>query len=467
MLETVIRNGVIVTSSGAAPGDVGISGGRIVQLGGEMTAAREIDASGHLVIPGGVDVHTHLDAPGDGFDSADDFLSGTIAAACGGTTTIVDFCQQKRGQTLHEALDGWHAKANGKAVVDYGFHIIVVDFNEAVERELGELPGEGVSSFKLFLAYKGAQMVDDRTIVRTLAQARKSGALVMVHAENGDGADFLVEQNLAVGNITPKYHALSRPPIVEGEATNRAIALAEIAEAPLYIVHLTCRESLDAVIAGRLRGVDVNAETCTHYLYATSDDLDRPEFEGAKWVFTPPARSKQDQALLWRALSMGTLQAVSSDHGSWSFGEHRQRGRNDFSKIPNGAVGIEERMTMVYQGVVAGRFSPSRFVDLVSTTPAKLFGLYPEKGNIAVGSDADLVLWNPDATTTVTQSALHHGGDYSLYEGQQVRGLPGTVLSRGEVIVEQGQFVGDAGRGRFLKRKRTTATGSDRTAAGL
>lgn len=454
MLETVIRNGVIVTSSGAAPGDVGISGGRIVQLGGEMTAAREIDASGHLVIPGGVDVHTHLDAPGDGFDSADDFLSGTIAAACGGTTTIVDFCQQKRGQTLHEALDGWHAKANGKAVVDYGFHIIVVDFNEAVERELGELPGEGVSSFKLFLAYKGAQMVDDRTIVRTLAQARKSGALVMVHAENGDGADFLVEQNLAVGNITPKYHALSRPPIVEGEATNRAIALAEIAEAPLYIVHLTCRESLDAVIAGRLRGVDVNAETCTHYLYATSDDLDRPEFEGAKWVFTPPARSKQDQALLWRALSMGTLQAVSSDHGSWSFGEHRQRGRNDFSKIPNGAVGIEERMTMVYQGVVAGRFSPSRFVDLVSTTPAKLFGLYPEKGNIAVGSDADLVLWNPDATTTVTQSALHHGGDYSLYEGQQVRGLPGTVLSRGEVIVEQGQFVGDAGRGRFLKRKR-------------
>lgn len=454
MLETVIRNGVIVTASGAAPGDVGISGGRIVQLGGEMAAAREIDASERYVMPGGVDVHTHLDAPGDGFSCADDFLSGTVAAACGGTTTIVDFCQQARGQTLHQALDGWHAKANGKAVIDYGFHIIVVDFNDKVERELGELPGEGVSSFKLFMAYKGAQMVDDRTVVRSLGQARESGALVMVHAENGDGADYLVEQNLKAGNTAPKYHALSRPPIVEGEATNRAIALAEIAGAPLYIVHLTCRESLDAVIAGRLRGVDVSAETCTHYLYSTKDDLARSDFEGAKWVFTPPARSEADQTLLWRALSFGTLQAVSSDHGNWSFADRQRRGRNDFSKIPNGAVGIEERMTMVYQGVVAGRFSPSRFVDLVSTTPAKLFGLYPEKGNIAVGSDADIVLWNPDATTTITQSNLHHGGDYSLYEGKEVRGLPSTVLSRGEVIVEDGQFIGSAGRGRFIKRKR-------------
>lgn len=454
VLDTAIKNGIVVTSSGATLGDVGIHDGRIVQLGGRMSAVREVDASGHLVIPGGVDVHTHLDAPGDGFDSADDFRSGTIAAACGGTTTVVDFCQQKRGETLHQALDGWHAKANGRAVIDYGFHIIVVDFNECVERELGELPGEGVSSFKLFMAYKGAQMVDDRTMVRTLAQARKSGALVMVHAENGDAADFLVQQNLAAGNTAPKYHALSRPPIVEGEAANRAIALAEVAQAPLYIVHLTCRESLDAVIAGRLRGVDVNAETCTHYLYTTREDLDRPGFEGAKWVFTPPARTADDQIMLWNALSFGTLQAVSSDHGSWTFCEHRQRGRDDFTKIPNGAVGIEERMTMIYQGVVAGRFSPSRFVDLVSTTPAKLFGLYPEKGNIAVGADADLVLWNPDATTTISQSALHHGGDYSLYEGQQVRGLPTMVLSRGEIIVEGGSFVGEVGRGRFIKRKR-------------
>ncbi|WP_245895381.1 dihydropyrimidinase [Devosia submarina] len=455
MLDLVIENGVVVTAAGASPADVGIKDGRIVQLGGDMgDAERIIDAQGNYVIPGGVDVHTHLDAPGNGHSSADDFLSGTIAAACGGTTTIVDFCQQARGQSLHEALDVWHAKARDKAVIDYGFHIIVVDFTPGVEAELIELPDEGVSSFKLFLAYKGAQMVDDRTVVRTLHQARRSGALVMVHAENGDAADFLVEQNLAAGNTAPIYHALSRPPLVEAEATNRAIVLAELAGAPIYIVHLTTRGSLDAVIAGRLRGVDVSAETCTHYLYSTQDDLGRENFEGAKWVFTPPARTVDDQALLWDALAFGTLQAVSSDHGSWSFGEHRQRGRNNFAEIPNGAVGIEERMMMVYQAVNQGRFSVSRFVDLVSTTPARLFGLYPQKGSIAVGSDADLVIWDPEAKTTITQSMLHHGGDYSLYEGQKVRGLPTTVVSRGEVIVEDRVFVGMAGRGRFIKRKR-------------
>lgn len=454
MLDIVIRHGEVVTAAGAGAADVGVKDGRVVQLGGEMTGEREIDARGHFVMPGGVDVHTHLDAPGDGFSTADDFLSGTVAAACGGTTTIVDFCQQARGQTLHEALEAWHEKARGRAVVDYGFHIIVVDFNSAVEAELAELPGEGVSSFKLFFAYKGAQMVDDRTVVRTLHQARQSGALVMVHAENGDAADFLVEQNLAAGNTDPKYHALSRPPLVEGEATNRAVVLAEIAGAPLYIVHLTCRDSLEAVIAGRKRGVDVSAETCTHYLYATKDDLDREEFEGAKWVFSPPARSEEDKAMLWHSLSSGLLQAVSSDHGSWSFAERQKRGRSDFSKIPNGAVGIEERMTMVYQGVTSGRFSPSRFVDLVSTTPAKLFGLYPQKGNLAVGSDADIVLWDPEARATMTQSRLHHAADYSIYEGIEVRGLPMTVLSRGEVIVDNGDFVGARGRGQFIRRQR-------------
>jgi dihydropyrimidinase len=311
-----------------------------------------------------------------------------------------------------------------------------------------------VSSFKLFMAYKGAQMVDDRTLVRTLHQAGRSGALVMVHAENGDAADFLVEQNLARGNTAPKYHALSRPPLVEAEATGRAIALAELADAPIYIVHLTCRESLDALIAGRRRGVDVTAETCTHYLYATRDDLAREGFEGAKWVFTPPARTPEDQAVLWRALADGTLQAVSSDHASWSYRHHKHLGRNDFSKIPNGAPGIEERLTMVYQGVNEGRFSITRFVELVATNPARLFGLYPAKGTIAVGSDADLVIWDPHATGTIRQSGLHHNADYSLYDGREVRGLPITVLSRGEVIVEDRQFVGAPGRGRFLKRKR-------------
>ncbi|WP_336801088.1 dihydropyrimidinase [Kaistia sp. MMO-174] len=454
MLDLLIENGLVVNASNTSEAAIGISNGKIVQIGGASPEARRtIDAAGMLVLPGGVDVHTHLDAPGAGFNTADDFRSGTIAAACGGTTTIVDFCQQARGQTLREALDGWHAKASGKAVIDYGFHIIVVDFNPGVEAELGGLSREGVTSFKLFMAYKGAQMVDDRTLVRTLAQARRSGALVMVHAENGDAADFLVEQNLEAGNTAPRYHALSRPPRVESEATARAIALAELVGAPIYIVHLTCQDSLDEVMAGRRRGVDVTAETCTHYLYATKDDLARDGFEGAKWVFTPPARTEQDQAALWRALSSGALQAVSSDHASWSFLKHKQLGRDDFSKIPNGAPGIEERLTLVYQGVNEGRFSVNRFVEMVSTTPARLFGLYPQKGSITVGSDADLVIWDPNATATIRQENLHHASDYTLYEGRKVRGLPMTVLRRGEVIVENREFVGGEGGGRYLQRK--------------
>ncbi|MDW6023412.1 dihydropyrimidinase [Mesorhizobium sp. BAC0120] len=453
MLDLVIENGLLVTAASTSRADLGIKDGKIAQIGGQLQAASRIDASGKYVLPGGIDVHTHLDAPGAGFNTADDFLSGTIAAACGGTTTIVDFCQQQRGQTLHDALAGWHAKAEGKAVIDYGFHIIVVDFNSGVEEELLALPRQGITSFKLFMAYKGAQMVDDRTLVRTLAQARKSGALVMVHAENGDAADFLVEENLKAGNTAPKYHALSRPPRVESEATARAIALAEIAGAPIYIVHLTCEDSLEEVLAGRRRGVDVTAETCTHYLYTTKEDLAREGFEGAKWVFTPPARSKEDQQVLWRALGNGTLQAVSSDHASWSYAEHKHLGRDDFSKIPNGAPGIEERLTMVYQGVNSGHFSINRFVEIVATSPARLFGLFPQKGTIAVGSDADLVLWDPDVSTMIRQADLHHKADYTLHEGREVRGLPITVLRRGEVIVENRQFVGVAGGGKFVRRR--------------
>lgn len=455
VLDLKIKNGTVVTAASTSAAEIGIKDGRIVLLGtGLPEAAREIDAAGHYVIPGGVDVHTHLDAPGDGFNSLDDFGSGTIAAACGGTTTIVDFCQQRRGQSLHDALAGWHRKAEGKAVVDYGFHVIVVDFNEAVEAELAALPAEGITSFKLFMAYKGAQMVDDRTMIRTLAQAARSGALVMVHAENGDAADFLVERHLSEGKTAPKYHALSRPVRVESEATARAIALAEIAQAPLYVVHLTNRDSFDEVRRGRARGVDVTAETCTHYLYFTGDDLDRDGFEGAKWVFTPPPRTREDQEALWHGLAMSELSVVSSDHGSWGFAEHRILGRDDFSKIPNGAVGIEERVTMVYQGVAEGRFSINHFVGLVATNPARLFGLFPRKGTIAVGSDADLVIWDAEARWTVDQRSLHHAADFTLYQGHAVRGRPKLVISRGEVIVEDGAFVGAAGRGHFIARTR-------------
>lgn len=454
MLDLVIENGLVVTAASVSRTSLGIKDGKIVQFGGETPPASQvIDAEGRYVLPGGIDVHTHLDAPGPGFKTADDFLSGTIAAACGGTTTIVDFCQQQRGQTLQEALAGWHAKADGKAVTDYGFHIIVVDFTPTVEEELLLLPKQGITSFKLFMAYKGAQMIDDRTLVRTLAQARKSGALTMVHAENGDAADFLVEENLKAGNTAPKYHALSRPPRVESEATARAIALAEVTGAPIYIVHLTCHDSLEEVVAGRKRGVNVLAETCTHYLYATKEDLARPGFEGAKWVFTPPARTEEDHRVLWNALANGTLQAVSSDHASWSYEKHKRLGRDDFSKIPNGAPGIEERLIMVYQGVNSGRLSLNRFVEIVATNPARMFGLFPQKGTIAVGSDADLVLWDPEARTTIRQAQSHHNADYTLYEGREVKGLPVTVLRRGEVLVENRRFVGTPGNGKFVKRK--------------
>lgn len=452
-LDLVVRGGVIVTAGSCAAANVGVRGERIVAIGeGLPPAKREIDASGKLVIPGGVDVHTHLDASSGDVRSRDDFYSGTVAAACGGTTTIVDFCQQARGQSLAEALATWHAKAGGKAVIDYGFHIIVVDMNERTHAELAGLPAQGVSSFKLFMAYKSAQMVDDRTLLRALDQAAKAGALVMVHAENGDAVDFLVEKFLGEGKTEPKYHALSRPPRVESEATARAIAMAELVGAPIYVVHVTCADALDEVVRGRRRGVDVIGETCTHYLYSTAEDLARDNFEGAKWVFTPPPRTSDDQKALWRALSLGELAAVSSDHGSWGFSDHRQRGRNDFSQIPNGAVGIEERMTMVYQGVVRNLFSVNRFVEIVSTGPARLFGLFPRKGAIAVGSDADLVVWDPDATAKIAQRDLHHGGDYSLYEGIETRGRPSIVIRRGEVIVQDRAFVGRRGSGRFVAR---------------
>jgi dihydropyrimidinase len=453
LMQLVVRNGIVVTAAGAYEADIGIEGGCVSQIGGHFSRTIEsINAKGCLIIPGGVDVHTHLDAPGFGTNTADDFYSGTVAAACGGTTTIVDFCAQDKGQSLAEALGNWHTKARGKAVIDYGFHIIVTDMTEAVYHELAGLPDLGITSFKLFMAYKGAQMVDDLALTRALDQAKTAGALVMVHAENGDAVEFLRAKFVREGKLEPKFHATSRPPRVEAEATARAIALAEIVGTSIYIVHLTCAESLEEVMNARRRGIEVLAETCTHYLYSTHHDLERLGFEGAKWVFTPPARTADDQEILWRALADHRLQAVSSDHAAWSYEKDKHLGRNDFTKIPNGAPGIEERLTMVYQGVNEGRISLSRFVDLTATTPARIFGLFPKKGTIAIGSDADLVIWDPHLEATISQGILHHGVDYTLYEGRRVVGRPRTVLLRGEVIVLDGDFVGQAGMGQYLKR---------------
>jgi dihydropyrimidinase len=456
MDTTLIKNGTVVTAGSISRADVAVEGGKVAMIGVNLPAAgtHTIDASECYLIPGGIDVHTHLDVRGFGTVTSDDFESGTRAAACGGTTTIIDFCQQEHGQSLADALRVWHGKASGKASIDYGFHIIVRDMNDAVEAELARLPDEGITSFKLFMAYKGTLGVDDHALIRALEQARKGGALVMVHAENGDGADFLQRKYLAEGKTAPKYHAETRPPRVEAEATARAIALAEIVGTSIYIVHLTCRESLEEVVRGRARGIDALAETCTHYLYVTKNDLDRDGFEGAKYVFSPPARSKEDQEVLWHALAHRTLELVSSDHASWNYTGAKDLGRDNFTKIPNGAPGIEERLTMVYQGVNQGRLSLPQFVDLTATRPAQIFGLFPRKGTIAVGSDADLVVWDPNRERTIRQSQLHHAADYTLYEGKAVRGAPRTVMLRGDLLVENEIFVGRPGTGQFLRRKR-------------
>lgn len=452
-MDLVVKNGTVVTATDTYQADIGVSQGKVAQIGGDLAAdgAQVIDATDCYVMPGAIDVHTHLDSPSFGVVTVDDFRTGTIAAACGGTTSIVDFCMQAHGQSLADALAEWHAKANGKASIDYGFHSVVTDMNDAVFAELATLPEQGVTSFKLFMAYKYMSMIDDLTLIRSLEQAQKAGALVMVHAENGDAAYWLQNKFVAEGKTEPKYHATTRPPRVEAEATARAIAMAEIVGTPIYIVHLSCQESLDEVVRGRARGVLVLAETCTQYLYTTEADLDRPNFEGAKYVFTPPPRQAHQHDVLWGALANGALQAVSSDHAPWSL-EQKARGRNDFSQIPNGGPGIEERVMMVYQGVNDGRLSLNRFVDIVATSPARMFGLAPRKGTIAIGSDADLLIWDPNAEMTVTQSALHHASDYTLYEGRQVRGLPRTVTLRGQVIVQDREFIGEPGGGQFLHR---------------
>jgi dihydropyrimidinase len=456
-MDLIIKNGTIVTAIDTYQAEIGVKGGKIVRIGRDLehdATTQIVDADGRFIFPGGVDSHVHLDTPVMGTVTADDYRSGTIAAACGGTTTIIDFCFQMQGKRLADAIAGWHAKAAGKAAVDYGFHIVIADPTDAVLDELAELPEQGITSFKLFMAYKDALMADDWTIIRVLEQAKRHGALVLVHAENGDAAHLLQQRFLAAGHIGPKYHLLSRPPRIEAEAVARVIALAEIVEAPVFIVHMSCGEALDELVRGRARGVQVYAETCPHYLNTSEEDLDRPGFEGAKYCYSPPPRHQSQQAHLWRALANGTLQSVGSDHAPFNFAGQKELGRSDFTKIPSGAPGIEERLMMLYQGVNQGHLTLNRFVELVATAPARLFGLAPEKGTIAIGADADLVIWNPNAKLVLKPAVLHQNVDYTINEGREVRGLPETVVLRGEIIVESRGFVGRVGDGRFLRRNR-------------
>ena len=456
-LDTIIRGRTIVTASDTTLGDVGIVGDKIVAIASELNAenaARVIDATGRYVMPGGIDVHTHLDMPFGGTKSVDDFESGTIAAAHGGTTTLIDFAIQYKGQTLRHAFDTWMAKADRKAAIDYAFHCIITELNDAHVEEMGALVREGVPSFKLFMAYPGVFMLDDASIFRAMLAAAKYGGMICMHAENGGAIDVIVQRALAEGKRAPKYHALTRPTTAEAEATSRAIALAEMAGAPVYIVHLSCNDALEKVREARDRGLAAYAETCPQYLYLSLENMDAPGFEGAKYVFTPPLREKWNQEKLWQGLAKDTLQVVSTDHCPFCFKEQKELGRDDFTKIPNGGPGIENRMSLVFSGGVnGGRFSVNRFVQLVSTAPAKLFGLYPRKGTIAVGSDADIVVFDPNEEMVISASTHHMRVDYSMFEGIRVKGVAKVVLSRGRVIVENGEFKGRAGSGEFIKRR--------------
>ena len=463
MSTLLIRNGTVQTDAGRYAADVFVEGGLITRIGPGLALAADtlIDASGLLVMPGGVDAHTHLDMPAGDITSTDDFETGTVAAAHGGTTTIIDFATPEPGEELRAAFDGWMAKAEGRAVVDYGFHMVMREFGADTAAAMHDLASrDGVTSFKMFMAYPGRLMADDGAIFRALRHTGEQGGLVMIHAENGGAIDVLVAEALGRGDTAPRFHAATRPPRAEAEATARAIALAEMAGAGVFIVHLSAAEALEAVTQGRERGVAVFAETCPQYLCLSDAEYERDGFDAAKFVISPPLRPARHQGALWRGLAAGQLDTVGTDHCPFGLSDppHKQRGRGDFSKIPNGAPGIETRLMLLWDaGVRTGLISPERFVEITAAAPARIFGLWPRKGTIAAGSDADIVLWDPGQRVTLSAATHHMRVDYSLYEGRTVTGAPVTVLSGGDVIVDRGNFLGRAGRGRYLMRSAETA----------
>ena len=455
MPKTLITGGTIVTATDSYKADVLIDGEKVAAIGTGLKAAgaKRIDASRKYVIPGGIDVHTHMELPFGGTMASDDFETGTTAAAFGGTTTIVDFAVQGFGEPLEKARDLWMKKARGKAVVDYGLHMIVRDVSDKVLREMETMVADGISSFKLFMAYPGVFMVDDAAIFKALVRSAEIGALICMHAENGGVIDVLVKKALAAKHTEPKWHALTRPPEAEGEATGRAFRLAEMAGGvPLYIVHLSAAQALEQVRLFRDRGLPAYAETCPQYLFLSLDDMANG-FEGAKFVCSPPLRTADHQEELWTGLVKDDLQLVATDHCPFDFHGQKELGKGDFRKIPNGLPGVEDRVDLLHDGgVVGGRITRERWVEIISTAPARMFGMYPRKGAIAVGSDADLVVYDPGATRTISAKTHHMDVDYSCYEGRQVRGRSDVVISRGAVIVRNGEFTGSKGHGRFVKR---------------
>ncbi|MEF9886288.1 dihydropyrimidinase [Streptomyces sp. P9-A4] len=457
--RTAIRGGLVVTAADELHADVLIEDGRVVALAAHgsdaaagWTADRTIDATDRYVLPGGVDAHTHMELPFGGTSASDTFETGTRAAAWGGTTTIVDFAVQTVGRSLREGLDAWYAKADGNCAIDYAFHMILSDVNEHTLKEMDRLVQEGITSFKLFMAYPGVFYSDDGRILRAMQRSAENGGLIMMHAENGIAIDVLVEQALARGETDPRYHGEVRKALLEAEATHRAIQLARVAGAPLYVVHVSAEEAVAEIATARDKGLPVFGETCPQYLFLSTDNLAEPGFEGAKYVCSTPLRPKEHQAALWRGLRTNDLQVVSTDHCPFCFTGQKDLGRGDFSKIPNGLPGVENRMDLLHQAVVDGHISRRRWIEIACASPARMFGLYPQKGTIAPGADADIVIYDPHATQILSAETHHMNVDYSAYEGRTVTGRVETVLSRGEVVIDQRTYAGRAGHGTFVPR---------------
>lgn len=465
-MTILIKNGTVVTAQGSSQADVLVDGETIAavlapgdtSLGANLAASAErvIDATGKYVVPGGIDGHTHMEMPFGGTTASDTFETGTRAAAWGGTTTIIDFAVQKQGERVQDCLAAWHQKAAGNCAIDYGFHQIVGGVDSESLKAMDELVDEGVTTFKLFMAYPGVFLSSDGQILQAMQQASGNGSMIMMHAENGSAIDVLVAQALAEGKTDPKYHSLTRPWETEAEAVNRAIMLARLAGAPLYIVHMSAKQAVEVLQKHKDEGWNVFGETCPQYLYLSLEDqLSQPGFEGAKWVCSTPLRSKaeQHQDELWRYLRTNDLSVISTDHCPFCFKEQKEMGLGDFSKIPNGIGSVEHRMDLIFQGVVEGRISLERWVELCSTTPARMFGLYGQKGAIAPGFDADIVVYDPAGRTEIGLHKTHHMNmDHSAWEGFVIDGHVDTVLSRGKVVIDDNQYLGTKGDGRFLKR---------------
>ena len=449
--DLVIKNGKIITSGDSYIADIGIKDGKIVEIADNIEAKNIYDAKGKYLIPGGIDVHTHLDMPFGGTFSSDDFQTGTKAAAIGGTTTIVDYAVQPKDTSLHDTIEIWNKRAAGKAVIDYGFHLAVTKLDDLTRKELPELLRGGFPSFKVFMVYDGMRL-SDKEILEILQIAKDNHGVVCVHAENYDSINYAIKQLLEEGKTDPIYHAISRPQKCEAEATNRAVKLAEMIDAPIYIVHMTSREAADVVKNSRLQRFKTMGETCPQYLLLSIDNYKEENFGGAKYVMSPPLREKYNQDLLWESLRLGYLQTIATDHCPF-FMEQKKMGINDFTKIPNGAPGVEARMALIHHfGVNNGNISMGKFIELTSTNPARIFGMYPKKGTIAVNSDADIVVFDPNKEVTISVDILHERVDYTPYEGMKVKGYPVATFSRGELIAENGEYVGSEGRGELIRR---------------